>query len=208
MTGQEIINNFRVYVDDSTQLSSSEELALLNKIYYQILDLRPYEFLKKEWSTTTNGTDNITLPTDFKYFTENQDYTDNSTQTEEGKAPKAVFIGNSPYKLINWSDRRQYANAGGYCYVDVRNGKLYFTSAPSSGLTLSADYIYVPTALTLATEPVFPESYQHAIYHGMAIDEMIIELFDKARSYATENKAMYDGFVRALNYYNANLLNF
>jgi hypothetical protein len=208
MTGQEIINKFELYVDDLSELSSTEELELANKIYFNILDDRPWEFLKKEWSTTTTGAAYLTLPTDFRYFIENQGYTDNSIQDESGSRPMAVFVNGSPYKIINWSDRRQYVNSAGYCYVDIVAGRLYFTATPTSGLTVSADYIYKPAALTLSTEPVFPETYQHAIYHGMAVDDMIVQLFDKARSYASENQAKFNEYMRSLGYYNSNLQNF
>jgi len=206
MTAQEIIEKFRLYVDDSSELSSAEELSLANKIYRQVLENRPWEFLKKEWATTTNGTNNITLPTDLSYFFENQGYTDNSMANESGSQDKAVFINGSPYKIINWSDRRQYANSAGYCYVDWAASKLYFTTTPSAGLTLSADYIYRPADLTLATSPVFPTSFHDVIYHGMAIDEYIIQIFDKARSYAQENKTLFDGYMRSLANWNSNLI--
>lgn len=206
MTGTELINSFELYVDDSTELSSSEELALLNKIYHQILDSRPWEFLKKEWSGTTTALNYIALPTDFKFFCETQNYTDNSVSTELGKASKVVYVNNSPYQVINWSDRRQYANSNGYCYLDMVNSRLYFTTTPGAGLSISADYIYKPADITLATSPVFPESYHPMIYHKMAVDDMVIQLFDKARSYAQENKAMYDDYMRSLTYWNSNLV--
>lgn len=205
-TGTELIQQFELYVDDTTELSSSEELTLLNKIYHQILDSRPWEFLKKEWSGTTTALNYVALPTDFRHFCETQNYTDNSTQTELGKSSKVVYVNNNPYQVINWSDRRQYANSNSYCYLDIVNSRLYFTNTPGTGLSISADYIYKPADLALTDSPIFPDSYHPMIYHGMAVDDMIIQLFDKARSYAQENKAIYDGYMRALTYHNANLI--
>lgn len=204
MTGTQLIALFAQYVDDSTELSTVEELVLLNKIYHQVLDSRPWEFLKKEWASTTTSANYVALPTDFRYFLPTQNYTDNS---EPNSADKIIYVGTDTYKVINWSDRRQYTNSKGYCYVDIVNSRLYFTTTPGAGLAISADYIYVPADVTASTEPIFPETYQHVIYHGMAIDDMIIQLFDKARSYAPENKAMYDSYMRALVYYNSNLIN-
>lgn len=206
MTGQVIIDNFEIYVDDSTELSTVEELALANKIYHQVLDSRPWEFLKKEWVGVTTALNYIALPTDFMHLCETQNYTDNSTQTELGKSSKVVYLGNKEYQVINWSDRRQYVNSNNHCYLDMINRRLYFTATPGAGLALSADYIHKPADLTLATEPIFPSSYQHIIYHGMAADDMIIQLFDKARSYADENRAMFNSYMKSLAYYNSNLV--
>ena len=48
MTAQEIIAAFELKVDDSTELSTSEELALLNRVYQLVCDERPWEILKKK----------------------------------------------------------------------------------------------------------------------------------------------------------------
>jgi len=40
----------------------------------------------------------------------------------------------------------------------------------------------------------------------MASDDQIIQIFDKARSYAKENQEEYDKYMRALTYYNSNLI--
>jgi hypothetical protein len=205
MTSTELIQQFELYVYDTSELSSSEELTLLNKIYHQILDSRPWEFLKKEWSGTTTGLNYIALPTDFMYFLETQNYTDNSTQTD--RATKTVYVNNNPLQVVNWSDRRQYNGSNGYCYVDMVTARLYFTSTPSTGLSISSDYIYKPADLILSTSPIFPASYHAMIYHKMAVDDMVIQLFPKANSYAQENKAMYDDYMRSLTYYNSNLIN-
>lgn len=206
MTGQVIIDNFQIYVDDTTELSSAEELALANRVYRKVLTSRPWEFLKKEWAGTTTSANYIALPTDFAYFCETQNYTDNSTQTELGKSAKVVYINDKPYQVINWSDRRQYANSNNHCYLDVLAGRLYFTQAPGAGFSLSADYIHNPADLTLSTEPIFKSDYHPIIFHGMAVDSMIIQLFDKARSYAKENQDKYDSYMRDLTWHNSNLI--
>lgn len=207
MNGEQIIAKFELYVDDSTELSSDEELDLANDIYHAICDDRPWEWLKKEWSGTTNGTTQIDLPDDFKYFIETGNYTDNSTETEDGTGAKYVFVNGSKYLLINWSDRRQYENRNDVCWVDILNNKLVFAQAPDSGLSISADYIHKPDDLTTSTSPIFPSSFHKIISHGMAIDDMIIQLFEKARSYADENQAMYDKYMRKLALYNSQLQN-
>lgn len=207
MLTSEIISNFELYVDDTTELSSVEELALANKSYYFVCDERPWEFLKTEWASTTTGANYVSLPSDFSYFFENNSYTENNESVEDNKSPKVILVNGQKYNLINWSDRRQYANRNGYCYVDVANSRLYFTVVPASGLSISADYIKIPAALTLVTSPIFPERFQHAIYHRMAIDDMIIQIFDKARSYADANQKAYDSYIASMALWNSNLLN-
>ncbi len=207
MTGQEIIDRFELYVDDGTELSTSEELDLLNKIYRQILNSRLWEFLKKEFSTITTGLNYVTLPADFAYFIANGNYTENNVEYQGNQAPKIILVGNTEYKLVNWSDRRKYLNSSGYAYVDLANNRLYFSDTPASGQMVSADYIYRPADITTTTSPIFPEDFHPAIYHGMASEDYIIQQFDKARSYSAENKERFNNYLANMAYWNAQLLN-
>ncbi len=205
MIGQEIITRFELYVDDMSELSTAEELALVNKIYHKVCDDRDWEILKKEASGTVDSTTTITLPTDFSHIIENFNYTDNSISREMNAKPVVVFVDGSPYQVVNWSDRKQYDNTNNVCYVDVRNDQVVFPVAQSSSATYSFDYKAVPDDLTLETEPVFPERFQHAIFHGMCVEDMVIQLFDKARSYAAENQSLYTGYLRDMAMWNAKL---
>jgi len=204
-TGTDLILSFELYVDDSTELSTEEEFALLNKIYRKVLINRPWEFLKKSWDTTTDGNNYLALPSDFSYFLENQNYSDNSIGTDIAQSPKAIIVNGNPWKIVNWSDRRQYEN-NNVCYIDARTLRLYFANTPASGLTVSADYIYKPDDITSTTSPVLPIAHE-MIYHGMAVDDMITQIFDKARSYAPENQAKYDSYMRDLAYHNSQFIN-
>lgn len=211
MTGAEIIAKFELYVDDLTELSSDEELDLLNAKYEDLYGDRPYEWLKKEFSGTTDGTTTIDLPTDFQYFLENTRQTDNSEDSDDISAPKAIFVGTFPndrkYRLVNWSDRRQYQNRNEICWVDQVDDKLEFSIAPASGLAVSGDYAKIPTDITLSTEPEFPTRFHKWLYHEMAVDSMIIQLFPKARSYADFNQSMANQTKARLDHWNANLQN-
>lgn len=214
MTGAEIIAQFEQYVDDLTELSTTQELILLNKIYHKICDLRPWEFLKKEKTGTMTTTTTIAFPDDFSHLLENFNYTDNSISTEINSKPCVVFISSNggstynPFRVVNWSDRRQYVNTNGVCYIDYAASVITFPYAQSSGALYNFDYKSVPTNLTTGTSPVFPDRFQHAIYHGMAVDDMIIQLFDKARSYAKENQGAYKDYVDSMALWNANLQNY
>lgn len=208
MTGAELIAKFELYVDDSTELSSAEELDLLNKIYYKVASERPWEVLKKEATGTMTTTTTITLPSDFEYVMENYNYTDNSVSQEIGAKNAMVFINDSPVQLVNWSDRRQYEDNNSVCYVDLANSVIRFPSAQPSGATYSFDYKATPAALTTGTSPVFPARFHSILFHGMCVEDMAIQLFDKARSNADFNQAQYNSYLKDMAYWNASLQSF
>lgn len=204
MTTADIIKKFELYVDDSTELSPAEELDLANKVYHLICDNKVWEFLKKEATGTISGTD-ITLPTDFAHLLENYLYTDSQDNTQVNAKPVFVFISDTPYQVVNWSDRRQYKNNAAVCYLDIVNSKIKFPVTKSG--TYSFDYKFVPADLTLATEPMFPDRYHEMIAHAMAVDDMICQLFPKAQSYQAENQIKYNQFMASMSLWNANLVN-
>lgn len=208
MTATEIIAMFELYVDDTTELSTAEELALLNRVYQQVCDDRPWEFLKKEGSGTMASTTTIAVPSDFGYFVENRGYTDNSTVPDYNAKPTGILINGTKWlQIIDWSTRRQYANQDGYAYYDARLGTITTTYAQPSGATYSFDYKYVPSDLTAGQSPVFPSRFHPMVAYAMAVDDMVIQLFDKARSYAAENNAKYVSYLARMAQWNANLQN-
>lgn len=208
MTTQEIIDDFNVLVDDTTELSEGESLRLAQKVYNQIISNRTWEFLKKQFTGATDGTDSITLPEDFGYLLDNENYTDNTIATDRPSRPCVVFVGSNyqPYRIVNWSDRIQYRSQSNICWVDITENKLKFSLAPSTGQQVIFDYAYVPDALTLETSPVFPARFHDMIAFGMASDDMAIQIFDKAKSYAKEHQAQYAMYLADMAYYNSNLM--
>lgn len=210
MTTQEIINDiFHVYIDDSTELSVDQEVALADRIHKKICRQKPWEFLKKSASgTLSTSVDYVSLPSDFSFFIENNQYTDNSRSIDNNASPKVVFIGSdfSPYQIINFSDRRQYRNQEGYCYLDLANSRLVFTKQPSQAKSYEFDYISVPTTLTSGSTPALPAQFHPMIGYAMAFDSFIIQLFPKAQSYASENKMKYEEDMADLSYYNSQLI--
>ena len=199
MITSEIIQKFELLVDDSTELSTSEEIALANKVYQKICDDRNWEFLKKEATGSVNGTE-ITLPDDFSHVLNNYEETANNTEVNTNQRPAVVFVANNPYLIINWSDRKKN-NQVRFCYVDLASNKIKFSESVSGNY--SFDYKYVPEDLTLSTSPVFPVRFHDAIAHGMAVEDMICQLFDKARSYAQENQAIYNEIKTRMAYWNS-----
>lgn len=207
LTVEEIISLFEILVDDSTELSSAEELALLNRVYKKILNDKTWEILKKEYSSTTDGNNYLALPSDFLYFLENTGYTDNSFDSNDVSAPRAIYVAGSPLKLINWSDRRQYTDNSGYCYVDMPNSRLYFCNTPDTGKTVSGDYYSKPVDLVAGESPLFT-NHNEIIAYGMAVEDMAIQLFEKARSYADQYNARYNSYLTDMSYDNQQLLNY
>lgn len=211
MTATEIITSFETQVSDVTELSTSEELALLNRVYQRVCNDRPWEFLKATATgTITNSGSSyyLTLPDDFAYFYENFDYTDNAISTQINSGNRVVLVGSNyaPYYIVNYADRGQYRNRGGYAYLDIANNRLYFTG-PTSG-TYELNYIKVPETLTASDEPVFPARFQDILVYGMAVENDIIQLSDKAKSYAPENQELYNQYLADMALWNSNLQNY
>lgn len=202
MTGSEIIAKFELQVDDSTELSSSEELDLANKIYQQVCSFRPWEFLKAT-KTGSIVAGQITLPTDFAYFANNYQSTDSNVATESITAPKVVFVGTdlTPYRVINFSDRRQYANQN-VCYVDPTDSKIKFIVTPTA-TTYEFDYIKVPAALTTSTSPVFPERFHDVIVYGMASDDYVIQQSDLTKGFTQANSKRYQDVLNDMSFWHA-----
>lgn len=210
MLASAVITSFEQYVDDSTELSSTQELALLQKIFNNVWADRPWEFAKASASGNIALTaPHITKPTDFHSFLENNLYTDNTVSIDNNASPKVIFIGTSytPYQIINWSDRRQYRNQTGYAYLDLPNSGITLTATPLAVDTYEFDYKKLAPTLTTSTDltTYFPAQFHDILYHGMAVDDEICLRWPKAQSYAPDNKAKYDGYLADMAMWNAAL---
>ena len=198
MTAQQIIDFFHLLMDDTSDLSTSEELIVLNKIYKKIC-IKPYEFLKIEKSGTLSASVTyVDLPADFLMIPDN---------IVDHDSPKKVYVSSDYrlYEVINFSDRRDYKDTDGYCYIDFANQRLVFTKQPIAE-AYSYDYIYIPADLAVGDTPKIPVC-QEIIAYGMATDSYIIQQFPKAQSYARENQIKFDSLKDEIDYYNSNLIN-
>lgn len=201
-TGQEIITEFEMQVDDTTELSTSEELIVLNRVYRKILEFKDWLFLIKTHSgTTSTSVPYISLPTDFDRIAMSGQ---SSNIGDEYDYPYQVFVGNElrRYQVVNYLDRRQYDNKDGYCYVDIANNRLYFTKQPTSAEPVSFDYVYAPDNITTGTSPVIPAKFHDMFAYGMAVDDMIIQMFEKNRSYAPENRLLFESKLQDMALWN------
>lgn len=212
MLASEIITSFELQCNDITELSTSEELVILNRVYQRVCNDRPWEFLKTYATGTMlgSGVDGfyITIPSDFGYFYENFNWTDNAISSQMNAAPKVIYVGTSkaPYQIVNYSDRYKYLGNTGYCYLDLANNKIVFTGTPVS-TTYYMDYIKFPAALTASDTPVIPNRFQDVLVYGMSVENDIIQLSPKAKSYAQDNLALYELYLADLALWNSNLIN-
>lgn len=192
-------------MDDSSDLSSAEEINLFEKIYQKVSAEKPWEGTK----TYTTGTLSTSVPyvslaTDFSFFTSNTNYTQNN---EYANGP-AILVGDTyrAYPIVSWSDRRQYLNQDGYAYLDYANSRIYFTKQPATAESYEYDYHKVPAALGASDSPWFPARYHDVIVHGMCVDSFIIQQSDKAKSYAQEHQTQYNRILGDMEYWNSQLV--
>lgn len=208
MLASAIITSFELYVDDATELSSSEELDLLQKIYNKVWMHKQWEFAKASGTgTLSTSLPYVTLPANFSHLIENNQTTDNSVGIDNNAVPKVIYVGSSytPYQVVNWSDRRQYRNQNGYAYLDMANSRFYFTSQPTTADSYEFDYMTMADTLITSSTPAFPARFHDMLYHGMAIDDDIILRYPKAASYAPENDAKFKSYLADMCLWNAQL---
>jgi hypothetical protein len=205
MTKSQTISAFELYMDDTSELSSDETSNLYDKVYSKVCADRPWEFTKKQFSGTASTTvPYVALPTDFAYLVSNANKTEN---TYESSKP-VVFVDTNyqPYEVVSFSDRRQYKDKNGYCYIDIVNSRLYFTAQPVSAVAIEFDYCAVPTVLALTDSPAFPARFHDIIYHGMCSDSFVIQQSDKAKSYKGEHDKEFQRYLTDMAYWNSQLI--
>lgn len=183
MIASDIISRFELQIDDASELSSDESLALANEIYSDICNDRDWEWLKATATGTTSITvPYIALPSNFKQIIPNKD------------DRAVVFVGSdySEYEVVPFSSRRDYRDQDGFCYLDMVNRRLYFTLQPTAAEAIEYDYITLPTALTTSTEPIVTtDQFGNLVAYGMAAKFNPIEQTDKTVSYQKENRIEY-----------------
>lgn len=205
MTKSEIITKAQLYLDDTSDLSTMEVSDLFDVKYAELNSRKPWEGTKKEGTgTTSTSLAYVSMPSDFRYLVQNANHTDSSY---EALRP-VIFRGSTytPYQVVSWSDRRQYRNQSGYAYIDIVNGRLYFTEQPTVAEAVEYDYHSSMTALTDNDSPWFPSEFHPVLFHEMVVDDFIIQQSDKAKSYAGENKQLAQKYYGNMEYWNASLI--
>lgn len=201
MTSEQILQKFHLQVDDSTELSSDEELDLLNDVYQETAFTRPWNILKTS-ATGTVVNNEITLPSNFAYIYNNRNFAGQDTQANL----PVIFIGANyePYYIINFDERRQYRNQKGFAYIDYAQNKIVFLATPSD-TAYEFDYIKVPTALGLNDSPVFPERFHKKFAYDMAVQDSIVQMSDKIESLLATNKAEANRYMSNMEMWDSKL---
>jgi hypothetical protein len=197
MTGQDIINKFEVQTDDSTELSSQEELDLANKVLRFIYDFQAWEFLRKK-ATGTVAAAGIVVPADFLHCMVN--YSEDMTSALPDTA--VVYLGGSPYKVIPMGARNS-SPLTNVCWYNPSNRTIEFKTS-MAGQAYEFDYKYLPVDITVSTEPILPTSHYIVVY-GMLIDDDVIQKTDKGRSNIVENTNAFNQQLSNLKSYNSKL---
>jgi len=206
-TATEIIELFELQVNDVTELATAEELKILNRVYLRVCSLRPWEFLKNTASGSISQDSvgyYIDIPDGFYSFTENANYTNNTMEYQGNANPKVIFVGTTyeAYQIVNFSDRRQYLNKTNYAYLDMASNKIRFTTTPVA-MTYEFDFYKLPDKLTANDYPVFPGNFHEFLAYGMAVENDILQLSEKARSYRPENEKLFKEEITNMAYWNS-----
>lgn len=201
MKVSEIIQKFHLQVDDSTELSSDEELSLFNDVLQETAFARPWNIFK----TTATGTvvnNEIELPSDFAYIYNNRNYAGNDTQS----SLPVIFIGPTyePYYIVNFDQRRQYRNKKGYAYIDYGQNKIVFLDTPSNS-SYEFDYIKTPATLGLTDTPPFPSRFHKKFAFDMAIQDSIVQMSDKIEVLLATNKAEANRYMSDMEMWDSKL---
>lgn len=189
MTGEEITTRFNLQIDDASELSDDETLELANEVYDEIANDRPWEWLRTTATGITSTTVSyVNLPANFRAMMPNLDN------------EQVVFVGTSftPYKVVPYADRHSYRDQGGYCYIDVPNGRLVFTKQPTDAEAIEYDYLKVHDPIEADSGPLFRPAHHKIIVFGMAAAFNPIEQTEKSRSYQTENQDKYDELLATM----------
>lgn len=152
MNGEEIIDDFKLLVDDAP--SDDLCLVLANTVKDFVEGDRPWRMLIKEDATQTFGTGDTyltakSLPSDFFY---------------EIKLMLGIESSNDylEYHPAAFEDRRQF-NASQKYSIDLASDYFYILGSVGQEYTVYLYYIYETAALTLTTSPVWPLKFQRLI---------------------------------------------
>jgi hypothetical protein len=191
MTGQQLIDKFEFLVDDTTT-DSTRILELINTGYKAICSRRVWNFLVSSDTSNTisSGTTDYSLPSDFllpvslrTYNSANDSYTD--------------------WAVVPFRNRRKYHNSSEYATIDKKNSNLVLTSDPADayfGDSIELDYTYLPTDITLSTQPVLPEAFHSILVYEAAKNYFYSEQSDRVTEGAFDSKmaAEYNRLYSAL----------
>lgn len=175
MNATEIITNFRDLADlVEGDLTSAQELSLLNRCYTELQLFKLWNWLK-ETANLTFVNYETTLPADFRSFTRDH----------------SLYYLNTAFPVLP-RDRMRDSD---YCIY--KNGNKLIQKGVNEPV-LELDYIKVAPALTALTSPIFPTSFHVMLAHLMVARLDIQEQVEKGRTYAPENLSIYRDYLNRL----------
>lgn len=199
MTAEQIIAQFRLQIDDTSDLSSDEELAILNRVLRRVYEHQDWGFLLRDATGTTSTSNQyVSLPSDFSH--------NPTTFNGNGEDGQWLYVGTArqPYRIVPMRDKEFHRGSVNVAYIDRYNSRLAFCAAQTSAQSYEMPYVYSPADLTLTSEtPVLPAKFADAAVHGMCVDSWVIQQSDKARSYLSESSALYEDALRRLSAWDA-----
>ena len=189
MNGQQILDDFRILIEDSP--SDDECLLLANTVISVVEGDRPWRMLLKEDSTKTFGAGETyltskDLPSDFLY----------DVKLKLGKESANDYI---EYDPCEFEERRQFNGSRRYA-VDMANKKYYICGTVGTTYTIYLYYIYETDPITLTTSPVWPVKFQRLIPLLMAsiwksgIDADIFNI-SQALEFSKEGQLLYKAMI-------------
>jgi hypothetical protein len=199
----DIILQFELQVSDMTELAQAEELMVLNRVRRKI-NRRPLEANRKPFAgTSSTSVPYVTLPTDFFRLAPNAEY---FTKDYYAEHPVVFFgISNTPIQVIPYANRNQYLGSAGFAYIDIVNNRLVFLLQPTSASAVAFDYYALPIDLLIGDNDWLTNLFPDALVYGMAVEDNILQLSDKARSYAKENEGKYEDELAEIASWNLSL---
>ncbi len=204
MQPDDIIKQFNVYTDDTSELSDSEEYTLLTKTLNSVYNDRSWEFLRKTATVTTTTANTAPLPADFVSVMNN--YSENQWNNMPERA--VVYVSGIPYKFIPCGMASQ-KTGGLYAYIDVPNQLLCFTIDIGAGQTCTFDYKHQPSDITSNSSIIaIPSTFRHYLGQVMAVDDDVIQKTEKQRSNYQANSIARAQLLRDLAHYEFRLLNY
>lgn len=189
MTLSEIYSEIQQRAGDNSLTSTSMRLWV-NLAIKQIAARFPWQWnlATKSTDTTTNGTAEITLPTDFKKMFSVR-VGDASTTTE----PNAT-----EYSFVSY-DMKNVDTDGNYYYLNPTNGTYGLIPTPATtGLPVYLKYYKIPDDLTdnVNDVPPFPSNYHElCIFFALKKFWEISDDFNKAIFYDREFENMLEAML-------------
>lgn len=189
MNGQAMADRCAFRFGDTTHevIDDTEWLAYLNEAYSAVVADDPFwPFLEVQNSSlsVTAGTGTVALPADTWRVSSVYSVTD--------KWPLSPIPGRAAYR--SWFPDPAN-NLGTPGYYRLQGAVLEVYPWPAATTTLAVNIATPPAAITLATEPLFPEQYHMLLVHG-ALAQAYED--DESQGMAQSHNARYERLLQGM----------